>query len=51
MSLKFASTEDQYEKFPQLNRGDVLKLQEWQKTQPHLPTITGEYRSVSTIKL
>lgn len=50
MSLKFASAEDQYKKFPQLNPSEVLKLQEWQKTQPHLPNITGEYRLFSFLK-
>lgn len=43
MALVLPSVEDQYKKFPQLDRSDVLELQEWQKTQPHLPKITGEY--------
>lgn len=41
MSLKIASCDDQYEKCPQLNRNDVLELQEWQNTQPHLPNVSG----------
>lgn len=35
------SCEDQYRKFPQLNRNEVHELLKWQKTQPHLPKITG----------
>lgn len=41
MSLKFATAEDQYKKFPQLDRSEVLKLQDWHEKQPHLPSITG----------
>ena len=41
MSLQFASCEDQYKKFPQIDRNEVLKLQKWQEEQPHLPNITG----------
>lgn len=41
MSFQIVSCEDQYRKFPQLNRSEVLELLEWKKTQPHLPNITG----------
>lgn len=41
MALQLASCEEQYKKFPQLDRAEVLKLQEWQEKQPHLPNITG----------
>lgn len=37
------SCEDQYKLDSKLNRNDVLKLQEWQQTQPHLPKITGTH--------
>ncbi|XP_031637357.1 alpha-tocopherol transfer protein-like [Contarinia nasturtii] len=40
MSLKLACCEDQYKKFPQLDRDEVLKLQDWHEKQPHLPNIT-----------
>lgn len=42
MSFQTLSCEDQYQKFPQLKRSDVLGLLEWKKTQPHLPDITGD---------
>lgn len=41
MALKTASCEDQYKKFPKLDRDEVLQLQKWQEEQPHLPNITG----------
>lgn len=40
------SCENQYQKFPQLIRSEVLRLLKWQQTQPHLPTITGEYNEL-----
>lgn len=43
MSLQIASCEDQYKKFPQLDRNEVLKLKEWHEKQPHLPDVTGYY--------
>lgn len=43
MNLQIASCADQYKKSPQLNRNDVLELLEWQKTQPHLPNVSGKY--------
>lgn len=42
MALEFASCDKQYEKFPQLIRDEVLKLQDWYNRQPHTPSITGE---------
>lgn len=42
MSIEIASAEEQYEKFPSLDRADVLKLKEWYDKQPHLPKITGK---------
>lgn len=41
MSLKVALCEDQYTKFPQLDRDEVLKLKDWHEKQPHLPNVTG----------
>lgn len=41
MTLQYASCDDQYKKFPKLDRDEVLKLKEWQEKQPHLPNITG----------
>lgn len=41
MDLKTASCEEQYEKFPKLNRDEVNKMLEWQETQAHLPKVSG----------
>lgn len=41
MSLQKFSCEDHYKTDKMLNRNEVLKLQQWQQTQPHLPNITG----------
>lgn len=41
MGSEMVSCEDQYQKFPQINRKEVLELMKWQNTQPHLPTVTG----------
>lgn len=35
------SCEDQYKLDTLLDRNDVLELQQWQQSQPHLPMITG----------
>lgn len=45
MTLQLASCEEQYKKFPELDRGEVLKLVEWQEKQPHLPQLSGQYRN------
>lgn len=49
MSLQIASCDDQYKKFPQLDRNEVLKLKEWHEKQPHLPDVTGWSRHFYTI--
>lgn len=41
MALQPVSCDKQYEKFPQLVRSEVLKLQDWYNRQPHTPSITG----------
>lgn len=41
MNLQLVSCEDQYKLDTRLDRNDVLELQQWQKSQPHLPNITG----------
>lgn len=41
MPLEYASCDDQYKKFPKLDKAEVLKLQEWYEKQPHLPNVTG----------
>lgn len=47
LSLKtIAKVEDQYKKFPQLSKEEVLKLKDWYEKQPHLPNITGELVSM-----
>lgn len=43
MVLQIASCDKQYEKFPQLIRSEVLKLQDWYNRQSHTPNITGKY--------
>lgn len=43
MVLQIVSCDKQYEKFPQLNRSEVLKLQDWYNRQSHTPSITGKY--------
>lgn len=35
-----ADIENEYKKFPELKKDEVLKLMEWCKRQPHLPTLT-----------
>lgn len=40
----FIAVSDQYARFGQLNAGEVKKLLEWTKLQPHLPDISGESR-------
>lgn len=42
MAITTATADDQYKKFPQLNREDALKLLDWCQKQPHLPNITGK---------
>lgn len=42
MPIEYASCDEQYKKFPQLDKAEVLKLQEWYEMQPHLPHITGD---------
>lgn len=39
--MQFTTCEEEYKKFPQLDREEVLKLKDWQEKQPHLPNITG----------
>lgn len=41
MSFELVKCDEQYKKFPQLDRAEVLKLKEWYDMQPHLPNITG----------
>lgn len=41
MSLTLANCDEQYKKFPQLDKNEVLKLKDWYEKQPHLPNITG----------
>lgn len=41
MPIEYASCDEQYKKFPQLDKAEVLKLQEWYEKQPHLPNVTG----------
>lgn len=41
MGLQMVSCEAQYKLDTRLDRTDVLKLQHWQQSQPHLPSITG----------
>lgn len=41
MSFQLASCDEQYKKFPQLDRNEVLKLQDWHEKQPHLPNVSG----------
>lgn len=49
LSLKtVASVDEQYKKFSQLNKEEVLKLKDWYEKQPHLPNITGELDKKST---
>lgn len=44
MGFELVSCEDQYKKFPQLKRSEVLELLKWKETQPHLPeSITGKF--------
>lgn len=43
MAITIASADEQYKKFPQLNRDEVLKLQDWYQKQPHTPSVTGNY--------
>lgn len=43
MAITFASCDEQYKKFPQLNRDEVLKLQDWYQKQPHAPKVTGKF--------
>lgn len=45
MPFEYASCDEQYKKFPQLDKAEVLKLQEWYEKQPHLPNVTGWYRN------
>lgn len=40
---QLAIVENEYKKFPDLKKDEVLKLQEWVQKQPHLPNITGTY--------
>lgn len=42
MVLTLASVEDEYKKFSQLKKDEVLKIQDWYQKQPHLPNITGK---------
>lgn len=37
-----ADIENEYKKFPELKKEEVLKLMEWCKRQPHLPNLTGK---------
>lgn len=36
-----ADIENEYKKFPELKKDEVLKLMEWCKLQPHLPNLNG----------
>lgn len=42
MAITLANVDEQYKKFPQLNRDEVVKLQDWYNKQPHLPNVTGK---------
>lgn len=35
------TAEEQYKKYPQIDRSEVLKIMEWFEKQPHLPKVTG----------
>lgn len=50
MAITIASADEQYKKFPQLNRDEVLKLQEWYEKQPHLPNVTGKLAIFGSIQ-
>ena len=39
---KIFSVEDALKKFPQLKENDIKTIEEWLKTQPHLPKITRQ---------
>lgn len=41
MTLQLASCDEQYKRFPELDRAEVMKLVEWQEKQPHLPPLSG----------
>lgn len=41
MSIKMVTAEEQYKKYPQIDRNEVLKILEWFEKQPHLPKVTG----------
>lgn len=43
MAITLASAEEQYKKFPKLDRDEVVKLQDWYEKQPHTPNVTGNY--------
>lgn len=38
--MKCASVEEEYRKYPQLQKSEVEKFVEWSKQQKHLPDIT-----------
>lgn len=38
--MDLANTEEQYRRFPEMDRNDVLKLQQWMQQQPHMPNFS-----------
>lgn len=36
-----AKVDEQYARYPKLERAEVQKLLDWTRKQPHLPNITG----------
>lgn len=43
MSIQIVSTDEQYRKYPGIDRDEVLKIMEWFTKQPHLPNVTGTF--------
>lgn len=38
--MALASVQEQYRRFPEMDKSDVLKLQEWVQQQPHMPNLS-----------
>lgn len=49
MSIQLVTTEEQYKKYPDIDRNEVLKILEWFAKQPHLPNVTGNLISDALI--